>query len=230
MAYHPKQDDFEGKELDKNAKELGIGGHLAPEPDEESYRTRMQRRKDVQLKRVKQSNKEQGLIIVFTGHGKGKTTAALGMALRTLGHGEKVSIVQFIKGGWEPGEAKALKAFEDQLQWHALGEGFTWETQDREKDKSLVSEAWQKSLFYLKSKEHKLVILDEINVAIKLGYLSIQEVLSGLTKRPPLTHVALTGRGAPQELIDKADLVTEMKMIHHPFREKGIKAQPGIEF
>ena len=218
------------KELDQQAREIGIGGNLAPEKDELAYQDRMKRRKEVQQKRVNESNLKKGLIIVFTGNGKGKTTAALGLALRTLGHGKKVAIVQFIKGAWEPGEAKALKAYGHSLQWHALGEGFTWETQNRVRDKQLVENAWEKSLDYLRSKEQKLVILDEINVAIKLGYLPLDRVISGISERPELTHVALTGRGAPQELIENADLVTEMKLIHHPFREQGVKAQEGIEY
>ena len=217
-------------ELDRNATELGIGGYLVPEGNEDGYRQRMQQRKDVQKKRLEQRDKEKGLIILFSGNGKGKTTAALGLALRTLGHGENVAIVQFIKGGWIPGEAKALKVFGKKLSWHALGEGFTWETQDRARDEELVLNAWECSLKYLKSKHHKLVILDEINIAIKLGYLSIANVIEGLLQRPSMTHVVLTGRGAPKELIDQADLVTEMQLVHHPFKEQGIKAQAGIEF
>ena len=166
----------------------------------------------------------------FTGHGKGKTTASLGLALRTLGHGHQVAVVQFIKGGWEPGEAKALKAFGDALSWHALGEGFTWETQDRERDRQLVQAAWDTSLSYLRDPKQKLVVLDEVNVALKLGYLELDQVLQGLDERPELTHVALTGRGAPDGLIQRADLVTEMSLVKHPFREQGVKAQQGIEF
>ena len=218
------------KDLDHNATEIGMGGHLAPEKDEADYRSRMQKRKEIQQKRLEQRNHKKGLIIVFSGNGKGKTTAALGLALRTLGHGDNVAIIQFIKGGWEPGEAKALKVFAENLDWHALGEGFTWETQDRVRDKELVSNAWDKSMSYLTSQTHKLVILDEINVAIKLGYLPLEKVIQGILQRPTMTHVVLTGRGAPQELIDQSDLATEMKLIHHPFKEQGVKAQAGIEF
>ena len=216
--------------LDQVAAELGMGGHLAPEQDPSDYRRRMQRRADVQRRRLQERHQEKGLILVFTGTGKGKTTAALGLVLRTLGHGERVAVVQFIKGSWEPGEARALRIFGDALNWHALGEGFTWETQDRERDQQLVAAAWEQSLHYLRSPDHKLVVLDEINVAMKLGYLSAEQVLKGLALRPPLTHVALTGRGAPKALIERADLVTEMTAVRHPFREKGIKAQAGIEF
>ncbi len=218
------------KSLDQNAIELGMGGLLAPEKDEEGYKRRMKQRKEVQRQRLQQRNQKKGLILIFTGEGKGKTTAALGMAIRTLGHGDSVAIIQFIKGGWEPGEAKALRSFGDLLKWNALGEGFTWETQDRKRDMSLVHKAWDQALLYLKDSKYKLVVLDEINIAIKLGYLSTADVMKGLQIRPELCHVVLTGRGAKKELIDQADLVTEMTLIKHPFREQGIKAQKGVEF
>jgi len=217
-------------QLDQAAAELGMGGDLAPEASADAYRRRMARRKEVQQQRVGERNLEKGLVLVFTGDGKGKTTAALGLVLRTLGHGEQVAVVQFIKGGWQPGEAKALELFGEALHWHALGEGFTWETQDRERDRQLVQQAWQRSLDYLAAADRKLVVLDEVNVALKLGYLHLDQVLEGLALRPPLTHVALTGRGAPAGLLERADLVTEMKLLRHPFREQGVKAQPGIEF
>lgn len=222
--------DPETQNLDQVAADLGIGGHLAPEQDVSGYKRRMQRRQEVQEQRLKDRNQEKGLVLVFTGAGKGKTTAALGLVLRTLGHGERVAVIQFIKGGWEPGEARSLRVFGDALNWHALGEGFTWETQDRERDQHMATEAWKKSEQYLSSSDHKLVVLDEINVAMKLGYLQLEDVLKGLELRPQLTHVALTGRGAPKELINQADLVTEMTLVRHPFREQGVKAQPGIEF
>ena len=218
------------RELDINAEKLGIGGYISPEKDDKAYKERMQKRKEIQEERLSHRNKEKSLVIIFTGNGKGKTTAALGMALRTLGHNQNVAIIQYIKGGWEPGEIRALKAFKDQVIFQALGEGFTWESQDRAKDKKLVIHAWERSLEYLSSPKYKLVILDEINIAIKLGYISLSEVIKGVSLRPSLTHVVLTGRGAPKGLIDSADLVTEMNLIHHPFREKGIKAQPGIEY
>jgi len=217
-------------DLDALAAEIGPGGALAPEREQQAYQARMQRRQQVQRQRVGERNLEKGLVLVFTGDGKGKTTAALGMVLRTLGHGEAVAVVQFIKGGWQPGEAKALELFGDALHWHALGEGFTWETQDRERDRALVQAAWERSLDYLGDADRKLVFLDEVNVALKLGYLDVNQLLEGLAMRPPLTHVALTGRGAPPALLERADLVTEMKMVRHPFREQGVKAQKGIEF
>ncbi len=216
--------------LDQVAADLGPGGDLAPEQGAEAYRLRMARRQEVQRQRVGERNREKGLVLVFTGDGKGKTTAALGLVLRTLGHGERVAVVQFIKGGWQPGEARALELFGEALHWHALGEGFTWETQDRERDRLLVQRAWERSCSYLADAGRKLVVLDEVNVALRLGYLGLDQVLEGLALRPPLTHVALTGRGAPPGLLEAADLVTEMRLVRHPFREQGVKAQAGIEF
>ena len=216
--------------LDKSAEEIGMGGNLIPNITEEKYRKRMEKRKEIQSQRLKERTKEKGLIIITTGQGKGKTTAALGMGIRTLGHNHKVAIIQFIKGGWEPGESLALKQFGDKLKFHACGEGFTWETQDRNKDIKLVSSTWTKALSYLKDPNYKLIILDEIIVAIKLGYIDEDEIIKGINLRPELTHVVLTGRGASEKLIDSADLATEMKLIHHPFREQGIKAQEGIEY
>jgi cob(I)alamin adenosyltransferase len=198
--------------------------------DKEQYKQKMQRRKEVQEKRLAEKNKEKGLIIVHTGNGKGKTTAALGMVLRSLGHGYKVAIIQFIKGAWEPAEKAVLGKWEGQLEFQAMGEGFTWDTQDRERDTGKAIAAWLKGLEYIRNPDYKLVLLDEINVALKLGYLDVEQVLAGVAEKPEDSHVILTGRGAPQELIDKADLVTEMTLIKHPFREQGVKAQPGIEF
>ncbi len=196
----------------------------------EQYQQKMQRRKEVQAERVAQASQEKGLIIVNTGNGKGKTTAALGMVLRSLGHGYRVAIVQFIKGAWEPAEKAVLSQWEHQLVFYAMGEGFTWETQDRDRDGELANAAWQKGLEFIESSDYQLVLLDEVNIALKLGYITLETVLEGLDRKPEQTHVILTGRGAPPELIAKADLVTEMTLIKHPFREQGIKAQPGIEY
>ena len=197
---------------------------------DEQYRQKMQRRKQVQSERVAKASQEKGLIIVNTGNGKGKTTAALGMVMRSLGHGYQVAIVQFIKGAWEPAEKAVLSQWESQLVFHAMGEGFTWETQDRERDIEKAKRAWNKALEYIRNPDFKLVLLDEINVALKLGYLEVNDVLAGLEQKPADSHVILTGRGAPAALIERADLVTEMTLIKHPFREQGVKAQPGIEF
>jgi cob(I)alamin adenosyltransferase len=203
----------------------------------EQYRVKMQRRKEVQEQRLAQASQEKGLVIVNTGNGKGKTTAALGMVLRSLGHGYRVAIVQFIKGAWEPAEKAAFQHWTvpkdteaPQLEFHAMGEGFTWETQDRERDIEKAKVAWESALGFIRNPDFRLVLLDEVNIALKLGYLSVQEVLAGLEQKPANTHVILTGRGAPPALIEKADLVTEMTLVKHPFREQGIKAQPGIEF
>jgi cob(I)alamin adenosyltransferase len=196
----------------------------------EAYKEKMQRRKTIQEQRLAERNREKGLIIVNTGDGKGKTTAALGMVLRSLGHGYKVAIIQFIKGAWQPAEKAALSKWEGQLEFYAMGEGFTWETQDRVRDKQKAEEAWLKALEFIHNPQYKLILLDEINVAIKLGYLQIEQIIAGLAEKTPDSHVILTGRGAKPELIEQADLVTEMKLIKHPFREQGIKAQPGIEF
>ena len=217
--------------LDHQANKLGIGGMLSPEKDESLYIQRMQQRKEIQSKRIKIRKEKKGLLIVFTGNGKGKTTASLGMALRTVGHGHKVAIIQFIKGGWKTGEEKALKNFSSNISWHSLGEGFTWETQNRIRDEKLVKEAWQLAKDYIKDESYKLIILDEINIATKLGFLTSEEIITfikSLNKRK--NHIVLTGRGASESIINYADLVTEMKLIRHPFKEQGIKAQKCVEF
>ena len=217
--------------LDLQAKELGIGGKLSPETDESLYKKRMRKRKEVQTKRLKMRKTKKGLLIVFTGNGKGKTTASLGMALRTIGHGHKVAIIQFIKGGWTTGEEKALKMLSPNISWHALGEGFTWETQDRVRDEKLVQEAWQLAKKYIQNESYKLIILDEINIATKLGYLAPEEIITFLKSlKNRKNHIVLTGRGASDSIINYADLVTEMKLIRHPFKEQGIKAQKCVEF
>jgi cob(I)alamin adenosyltransferase len=197
---------------------------------DEKYRQKMQRRKEIQDQRIAKAIPEKGLIIVNTGHGKGKTTAALGMVLRSLGHGYKVAIIQYIKGAWEPAEKRAFSHWENQLEFHAMGEGFTWETQDRDRDLDKAAAAWEKSLEFIKNPDFKLVLLDEINIALKMGYLQVEEVLAGLAEKPPEKHVILTGRGAPAALLEKADLVTEMTLIKHPFKDQGVKAQAGIEY
>ena len=217
--------------LDNQANKIGMGGKISPDSDESSYKKRMKQRKDIQVKRLQIRKTKKGLLIVFTGNGKGKTTASLGMALRTIGHGYKVAIIQFIKGGWATGEETALKNFSKNLSWHSLGEGFTWETQDRIRDEQLVQEAWQLAKKYIQNESYKLIILDEINIATKLGYLAPEEIitfLKSLNKRK--NHIVLTGRGASDSIINYADLVTEMKLIRHPFKEQGIKAQKCVEF
>jgi cob(I)alamin adenosyltransferase len=201
------------------------------EPSEiDAYSQRMRRRKEIQDRRMAETVTDRGLVIVHTGAGKGKTTAALGMVLRSLGHGYRVAIVQFIKGAWEPAEKRAFEPWGEQIQFHATGDGFTWETQDRVRDRLLAQEGWKVAVRYLADPEFHLVLLDEVNIALKKDYLSTEQVLAGINQRPPTTHVILTGRNAPQELIERADLVTEMTLLKHPLKLQHIRAQPGIEF
>ena len=219
------------KDLDAEASKIGIGGRTSPDINEKTYKERMRKRKEIQDKRLEMRISKKGLIIVFTGNGKGKTTAALGMALRALGHGKKVAIIQFIKGGWETGEEKALRNFSKKVSWHSLGEGFTWETQDRIKDENLVKEAWNLAKKYIEDESYKLVILDEINIATKLGYLTEEEIINFLKCiKTNNNHIVLTGRSAPKSILELADLVSEMKLVKHPFRDQGIKAQKCVEF
>ena len=173
---------------------------------------------------------KKGLVLVNTGDGKGKSTAAFGTALRAIGRGYKVAMVQFIKGKWKTGEAEAAKKFfGKKFKIFPMGEGFTWETKNFKKDVEKAREAWEKCLEILHDREHGLVIFDEINYVMKYNFLDPAEVVAELKHKPPLKHVFLTGGGAPQSVIDFADLVTEMKCIKHPYHQ-GIKAQPGIEY
>lgn len=224
-----------GVNVDQEAEQLNE--EATATTSDARYRQKMQRRKEVQQQRLAERTLEKGLIIINTGNGKGKTTAALGIVLRSLGHGYRVAIVQFIKGAWEPAEKAALSPWTQaqngqppQLEFYAMGEGFTWETQDRERDIQKAKKAWERAIALLQNPDYRLVLLDEINIALKLGYLNAEEILAGLSQKPPMTHVILTGRGAPAELIEHADLVTEMTLVKHPFREQGVKAQAGIEF
>lgn len=201
-----------------------------PPSQDGEYKQRMERRKAIQDKRIAETVGEQGLVIVHTGAGKGKTTAALGMVLRSLGHGHRVAIVQFIKGAWEPAEKRAFEPWGDQIVFHATGGGFTWETQDRVRDKEMAQAGWEVARGYLADPGIKLVLLDEVNIALKKDYVSVEQVLEGIDLRPANTHVVLTGRNAPDELIERADLVTEMTLIKHPLKHKKVRAQAGIEF
>ena len=173
---------------------------------------------------------ERGLVIVHTGAGKGKSTAAFGMALRMIGHGMPVSIIQFIKGAMETGEQAVFDAFPDLAEMRPMGEGFTWDTQDRSRDIATVRTAWDAAKARILDPAWKMVICDELNIALRYDYLPLEEVLETLRARPADTHVVITGRNAPQGLIDAADLVTEMTLVKHPFREQGVKAQAGVEF
>lgn len=172
---------------------------------------------------------EKGLVIVHTGAGKGKSTAALGMALRMMGHGMKVSIIQFIKGAMDTGEQAIFDAFPDLVEMRPMGEGFTWDTQDRQRDIEKVREAWEACKARIMDPDWKMVICDELNIAIRYDYLPVEEVLEFLAQKPDDTHVIITGRNAHERLIEAADLVTEMGLVKHPFRG-GVKAQAGIEF
>jgi cob(I)alamin adenosyltransferase len=172
---------------------------------------------------------EKGLLIVHTGKGKGKSSSAFGMALRCLGHGMKVGIVQYVKGAWDTGEARFLARFPELCEVKTLGEGFTWETQDRARDIAAAERAWAESARMLADPSYAMVILDEINIALRYEQIPLGPVLDALAARPAMQHVVATGRNAAPELIELADLVTEMTMIKHPFRD-GIKAQKGVEF
>jgi cob(I)alamin adenosyltransferase len=198
--------------------------------DNEQHRQRMRRQKEAFEQRKAQATRDKGLIIVHTGAGKGKTTAALGLAFRALGQGMKVGVVQFIKGAIPTGEAAlAARLAGLGLEMHTMGDGFTWNTQDREQDTASARRAWEKAVALLREPSFDVVILDELNVVIKHGYLPLDEVLDELRRKREMLHVVVTGRNARDELIDLADVVTEMKLVKHPYRT-GIKAQKGIEF
>ncbi|TKT76704.1 cob(I)yrinic acid a,c-diamide adenosyltransferase [Aquamicrobium sp. LC103] len=195
----------------------------------ERHRAKMEKRKAVQDAEVAGKTIEKGLLIVNTGPGKGKTTAAFGLALRMLGHGRRVGVVQFIKGAWHTGEKDAFAAFGDKVSWHAMGEGFTWETQDLARDTAAAQAAWSKAKTLMEDETISLVVLDELNIALRYGYLDLAEVVEALSSRRFDLHVVVTGRNAKPELIDAADLVTEMGAVKHHF-SAGVKAQQGIEF
>jgi cob(I)alamin adenosyltransferase len=195
----------------------------------ERHRAKMAKRKAVQDAEVADKKIEKGLLIVHTGAGKGKSTAAFGLALRMLGRGSRVGVVQFIKGAWRSAERDALSLFRDQVSWHTMGEGFTWETQDLERDVAAAARAWGKALELMADPTFALVILDELNIALRYDYLDLAAVVAALSARRPDLHVVVTGRNAKPELIAAADLVTEMALVKHHFAA-GVKAQPGIEF
>lgn len=197
--------------------------------DATRYADKMKARKAHQDKIVAARQAEKGLLIVHTGKGKGKSTAAFGMAMRAITHGMKIGVVQFIKGPWESGERDLLRRFPEQVEVHAMGEGFTWETQDRERDVRAAKAAWEMSKRFIADPDVRMVILDELNIVLRYDYLDLAEVLAALASRPADCHVVVTGRNAKDELIEIADLVTEMTQIKHPFRD-GVKAQAGVEY
>ena len=202
-----------------------------PTEDEINAKANEKRRKHKEAKDkiLAKKVKEGGLLVVHTGKGKGKTTAAMGMVARCIGHGKKVGIVQFVKGRWETGERAVLEAFPDQVTITAMGEGFTWETQDRARDIAAAEDAWARAKDMINDPENELVLLDEINIVLRNDYLDINEVLDFLSEKPDDLHVICTGRNAKPELIEAADLVTEMTEVKHHFRAD-FKAQAGIEF
>jgi cob(I)alamin adenosyltransferase len=197
--------------------------------ESERHRAKMAKRKAVQDAEVAEKTAEKGLLIVHTGAGKGKSTAAFGLALRMLGRGHRVGVVQFIKGAWHTAERDALARFGEQVSWHTMGEGFTWETQDLKRDIAAAERAWAKSLELMADPSFGLVILDELNIALRYDYLDLAKVVTALRDRRGGLHVVVTGRNAKPDLIAAADLVTEMSLVKHHFAA-GVKAQPGIEF
>jgi len=197
--------------------------------DAERHRAKMAKRKSVQDKEVAGKTIEKGLLIVHTGTGKGKSTAAFGLALRMLGRDRRVGVVQFVKGAWHTAERDALAKFGDQVAWYSMGEGFTWETQDLARDIAAAERAWAKAVELMDDPSFGLVILDELNIALRYDYLPLDQVIAMLKARRPDLHVVVTGRNAKPELIEAADLVTDMTLVKHHFAA-GVKAQPGIEF
>jgi cob(I)alamin adenosyltransferase len=195
----------------------------------ERHRAKMAKRKAVQDEEVAGKKLEKGLLIVHTGTGKGKSTAAFGLALRMLGRGRRIGVVQFIKGGWHSAERDAFEKFGDQAAWHSMGEGFTWETQDLARDIEAAERAWAKAQELMADPSFSLVVLDELNIALRYDYLPLDKVVAALKARRPDLHVVVTGRNAKPALIDAADLVTDMMLVKHHFAA-GVKAQEGIEF
>ena len=199
------------------------------ETDPARHAEKMAKKKAARDKIIATKTIEKGLLIVHTGKGKGKSTAAMGLAARAIGNDIKVGIVQFVKGVWETGERKVLDAFPDLCTIKAMGEGFTWDTQDRDRDVAAAQKAWEMAKEMIADPSYGMVILDELNIVLRYDYLDLQEVIDGLAARPEMLHVVVTGRNAKDELIEAADLVTEMEQVKHPFRS-GVKAQIGVEF
>lgn len=195
----------------------------------ERHRVRMERKKAIIDAKIAAADKEIGIIIVNTGNGKGKSSSGFGMVVRAMGHGMKVAVVQFIKGAMSTGEEKFLRRFPEEVSFHAMGEGYTWETQDRERDIAKAQQAWEMARQFLSDPAIGLVLFDELNIALKYRYLDVDMVIADLLERPPMQHVVITGRGAPDELIEIADTVTEMNVVKHAFKA-GIGAQAGTEW
>lgn len=202
---------------------------LSEEELDRRHAEKMAKRKAARTKMLATKTEERGLLIVNTGLGKGKSTAAFGMAMRAIGHGMKIGIVQFVKGVWSSGERTVLEKFPDQVTVKILGEGFTWDTQDRQRDIRAARAAWDAAKELISDKSYGLIILDELNIVIRYDYLPLGEIVDTLKARPRDLHIVVTGRNAKPELIEAADLVTDMTLVKHPFRS-GVKAQKGIEF
>jgi cob(I)alamin adenosyltransferase len=202
-----------------------------PLSEEDRHAQKMAKKKAARDKIMATKDGEKGLIIVHTGPGKGKSSSGFGMILRCIAHEMPCAVVQFIKGAWDTGERRLLEGnFSDLCQFHAMGEGFTWETQDRSRDIAMAEKGWEKAKELIRDPAIRMVLLDEINIALRYDYLDIAEVVRFLSEeKPPMTHVVLTGRNAKEEMIEIADLVTEMTLVKHPFRS-GIKGQKGVEF
>ncbi len=190
---------------------------------------KMKKKKAARDKIIATKTIEKGLVMVHTGKGKGKSTAAFGVVFRAIGNGMRVGVVQFVKGKWGTGERKVLEAFPDQVEMTAMGDGFTWETQDRQRDIEAAKQAWERAKSMIMDEKLDVVLCDELNIVLRYDYLDINEIIEFLKGKPEMKHVIITGRNAKEELIEFADLVTEMEMIKHPFRS-GVKAQVGIEF
>jgi len=192
------------------------------------HKQRMEKKKAVVDAQIARSDAERGVVVVNTGNGKGKSSSGFGVMARALGHGLRVGVVQFIKGRGTTGEEAFFRRFPE-VDYHVMGEGFTWETQDRERDIATARRAWEQALTMLGKPNYDLVLLDELNIVLKYHYLPVEEVITALQKRPPMQHVIITGRGAPQDLIDAADTVTRMDEVKHAY-QAGVKAQKGLEF
>lgn len=200
------------------------------ERTEERHTEKMKKKQAAHDKIMASKTAEKGLLVVHTGKGKGKTTAALGMVVRAIGHGKKVGVVQFVKGAMTTGEKVVFDAFPGNVEFKPMGEGFTWNTQDRARDIALAREAWDEVKRMVEDPAYDMVLADELNIVLRYDYLPLDEVLAVLGAKAEMKHVIVTGRNAPEALIEMADLVTEMTLVKHPFREQGVKAQAGIEF
>lgn len=207
--------------MSRGSERLGVS-------EDEHYRERAQRKKELIDRKIARATIERGVLVVNTGNGKGKSSSGFGMLARSLGHGFRCGVVQFIKGSFSTGEEAFFRRFDDELDYHVMGDGYTWETQDRSRDIASAQAAWAVAKTMLADPGYDFVLLDELNIALVKEYIAVDEVIAAVQARPELQHVVITGRGAPEALLDAADTVTEMRMVKHAFKA-GIKAQKGIE-